>query len=405
MLAKPLSSSMALACLATLGAGLPTLVACKGCKSDQTITPAGLDDTGDGGGTGPEEYTNDWGQWLTMDVMQDGRPALAYYDKTKGGLGFAIANIDGETVEWEREEADGYTNEDGLDVGDRGKYASMAVASDGTVWVAYQDVALENLRWARRDPTTHEWTNNTADGGSEPNGTAGMFAALDLDSSSNPVIAHYDSVAQDLRVSRYNGTAFTSEVVDEGTDAVAADGSTIPANVGMFADLVIQDGVEYLAYYDAASGDLKLAWGASGSNYTIEVVDSGEAGADVGQWPNIVVQGGQLWISYHDVTNQDLMLATGAPGSWSMERVDQAEFVGADSAIFLNGTQPSIVYFDGRNNDMRLATKLGEDWQSEQLAGDEGALGFHNEVVQAGGAYYGACYDYTAHTVWFQRLD
>lgn len=411
LLSPPVSPVLSLGVLTLAGGMLSTQMACKGCQSEQVLTPDDSLDSGDPVDPGPAEYTNDWGQWLSMAVMQDGRPALAFYDRTQGALGFAIANIDGETVEWEREQPDGYINDEGLDVGNRGTYASMAVAGDGTVWAAYQDVNLENLRYARRDPLTGEWTNNTADGGGAPSGTGGMFASLAIDATSSPVVAHYDSGNQALRVARWNGTAFTADFVDQGEPGTDAEGAEVEANVGMYADLEIRDGVEYIAYYDSTHGNLKLAWGVSGGAYSIEVVDDGggsklvEGGGDVGAWPDIVVQDGQLWISYHDVGNQDLVLASGVPGNWTIETIDNGEFVGADSEIFLNGTAPSIAYFDGRNNDMKLATKVGDHWQIETLAGADGALGFHNEVVLAGGAYYAACYDYTSRTVWFDRLD
>lgn len=399
---------LALGGLATATLLLPTQLACRGCASDTQVVPQGADDTGTPGTTPQDEpYTNDWGQYLTMAVLQDGRPALAFYDRTKGALGFAIADTSTDPVTWIREEADGYTV-NGADSGDRGKYASMAVAPDGTVWIAEQDVNLELLRWARRDPATATWESNLADAGAEPSGNAGFFNSLAIDATSSPVITHHDEASGTLRVSRWNGGGFTNTVVDEGEATTDAEGATVDADVGEFANLLIQDGVEYLAYYDRALGNLKLAWGTAG-NYSFEVVDDGggsrhvEGGGDVGQWPDMLVHEGQLWIAYHDVGNQDLRLAHGTPGNWTVETVDSGEFVGADAAIFMNGTQPAIAYFDGRNNDMKLATKVGETWQVETVTGAEGALGFHNEVVQAGGVSYLACCDYTTRTVWFDQ--
>lgn len=394
-------------------AGLTTWPACKGCGSDPAPATADDGDTGagDGGSTEvPAEYTHDWGQWLSMAVTPDDTPAVAYYDRTQGALGYAVADLSTDPVTWQREEVDGYTDESGLDVGDRGQYASMAIAADGTVWIAYKDALLDTLRLAWRDPATGTWESTAADGGGAPSGTGGTFASLALDATSHPVIVHYDTVNKDLRRVRYDGTGFEKSVVDEGADGTDSSGETVEADVGRFARIIIQDGVEYIAYYDAVNGDLKLAWGVDG-DYTIEVVDDGggsrlaEGGGDVGQWPDLVVQDGNLWITYHDVGNQDLMMATGVPGAWTVERVDEGEFVGADSAVFLNGTQPSIAYFDGRNNDMKLATRVGDGWQTEQVTGDQGALGFHNEVVLARGAYWAACYDYTHRTVWFGRLE
>ena len=40
-----------------------------------------------------------------------------------------------------------------------------------------------------------------------------------------------------------------------------------------------------------------------------------------------------------------------------------------------------------------------------QVTDTPGALGFHNEVVVANGTTWGACYDYTNRTLWFESLD
>ena len=48
-----------------------------------------------------EEFTNDWGQWLSMGVLPDGRPVAAFYDATEGALGFAIAELGADgSVTW-----------------------------------------------------------------------------------------------------------------------------------------------------------------------------------------------------------------------------------------------------------------------------------------------------------------
>jgi len=235
-----------------------------------------------------------------------------------------------------------------------------------------------------------------------------MFSSVALDAASSPVIVHYDDMMRQLRMARWNGTAFSTSVIDAGEAVTDADGAEVPADVGGYADIAIADGVEYMAYYDAAAGNLKLAWGTPG-NYTIEVVDDGggnkhlDGGGDVGQWPDVLITDGQVWISYQDVGNQDLLLAHGVPGSWTTEVVDNGEYVGADTALFLNGTEMSMAYFDGRNNDMKMATKIGDAWQVSTLASD-GALGFHNAVVLSNGSYFVACYDYTRRTVWFDHL-
>jgi hypothetical protein len=173
------------------------MTGCRGCQSDVNLVDQD-----------PKEeeipaFTNDFGQWLSMGAMSDGSPAITYYDATDGGVGFAIATIgDDGAVTWAREEVDGYVGENGLDSGDRGKYTSMAVAADDTVWVTYQDVGLGTMRYARRDPQTGTWTSDVADIGGGSSSDAGYFTSLALDSSGNPVAVHYDRKQGSLRPRR-----------------------------------------------------------------------------------------------------------------------------------------------------------------------------------------------------------
>jgi hypothetical protein len=367
---------------------------CNGCKSDVNIIPP--EDTG-------EPFDADWGSWLSMDVMPDGSPAIAYYDATEGGLGFAIATIDEDgAVSWTREEVDGYLNEDNLDTGDRGKYASMKVAADGTVWIVYQDVALKTLRYAVRGDGG--WTTGIADVGGGSSSDAGYFASLALDGDGNPVAVHYDQKQHNLRITRWIGSGFTAEVLAEGEDYVPTDtgSEAVDAQVGEFSKIVISGGIEYVAYYDRAFGDLKLSWGTSGS-HSIETIDTE---GDVGQWPDLLISSGTIHISYHDVGNQDLKYAYGEPGSWTTAAIDSGDYVGADSDIFLDPVSGSVsfAYFDGRNNDMKLAWQSSGTWNLDRVVGSEGALGFHNEVVTSGAVTYAACYDYTNRKLWFSAL-
>ena len=385
--------------LTALAAALlaPTLPGCKGCSKDKGTETGTIGETG----TEEEPYVPaDWGQWLTMAATPEGNAAVAYYDRDKGALGYAEATP-GDAPTWVHEQVDGYTSSEGLDTGDRGKFASMAIADDGTRWIAYQDLLTRTLRYATRT-ADGDWSSGVADTGEGATPKAGAFASLALDGSGYPVVAHYDEAKARLRVAHWNGSSFSGEVVDEGEDVTGDTGGTVDADVGQFARLRISGGTEYIAYYDAAAGALKLAVGTSGS-YDIEVVDDG---GDVGQWPDMLVASdGTIHIAYHDVENQDLKYAVGTPGSWTTTTVDEGEYVGADTALFLNGNYPAIVYFDGRNNDVKLAQNTGSDWTTDTLAGADGALGYHNEVITAAGAHYAACYDYTSRTIWFSPLD
>lgn len=373
------------------------LIGCKSCQENQIIAQEKIGDDADA-----EPFTNKWGAWLSMTTTPDGNPAVSYYDKTVGALGYAVADISSGEPIWRHEEVDGYTNDQGLDEGDRGKFTSLAIASDGRVWISYYDIGLKYLRYATKDPSTDEWTFAMADmgGGSSPD--AGHFSSIALDASENPVIAHYDVGKGNLRIAHWDGAQFTGEIIDQGEDLVDESGNLLAeANAGQFASLTIVDGVEYIAYYDAANGNLKLAIGSSG-NYNIEIVD---AQGNVGQWPDILVEGETIHISYHDVEQQNLKYASGTSGNWNIVTADDSAVVGADTALSLSGGYTTIVYHDAENNDMKIARQNGETWTKETVTGTDGPLGFHNELINIDGRHYAACYDYHQHIVWFDTVD
>ena len=136
--------------------------------------------------------------------------------------------------------------------------------------------------------------------GGGPSPDAGLYSSIAL-SNGSPRIAHYDQGKEQLRIAYYNGSSFTGEVVDRG-ETTDEEGNSVVSNVGKFTALAIgSDGTEYISYYDATNGNLKFAWGGSGS-WNIETVDTGdvemvdeESGevsytpGNVGQWSDIAI--------------------------------------------------------------------------------------------------------------------
>jgi hypothetical protein len=375
------------------------------CRSDTNIVakaPEVEEETPEEVEAVTEPFTADWGQWLSLGVMPSGTPAAAYYNATDGAAGFALGTMaaDG-SVSWAHEKPDGYAIGEGADPGDVGDHMSMAIAADGTVWLAYRDRQNQFLRYAQRDSRGF-WTTGAADRLDGSGVDGGLLTSIAIDASGNPVIAHYDRGSGHLRVARWTGTAFEASIVDEGTAPEAVEGEeAVAANTGLFPDIEIVNGVEYIAYYDKANGDLKLATGTGGT-YSVETVASE---GDVGQWPDMVIDDGTIHIAWHDITNNDLVYTSGEPGSWTHELVDGGDFVGADAALSVNGSAIQVVYFDGFHNDMKRAVATGDGWTTETVTGDQGALGFHNELITVGGARFAGCYDYTNRTLWFDQLD
>ena len=374
---------------------LPVLIAA-GCSCNQEYA---FPERNEVSFDAPENF----GAWLSLDSTPDGTQiAMAYYDLAAGALGFAVGTPqpDG-SVSWAHEPVDGYTGDDGLDRANRGKYASMKVAADGTVWIAYHDVDQGGLYVSQRLGPGN-WTEAEkvdVGGGSAP--SAGQWASLALDANDRPVIAHHDGGTGTLRTTRFDGTSWTSEEIWTGSDYTVTgdtgEDTTIEANVGTYARLLIHDSTEYIAFYDAAWKTLNLLEGTPGS-YTHTVVDDT---GDAGQWPSMWTDGGSLKIAYHDVANQDLVLSSREAGAWNREIVDSGDYRGADTEIFLRGDTLSVLYFDGANNDQLLATQDGE-WTTETVGGASAAVGFHNEVVEVRGVHWLASYDYTNQTLFIQ---
>lgn len=370
-----------------LVAPLVLLAGCN-CRNDATYTPLA-----------PTVFENDHGQWLSMDTSPAGELVVSYYDRTRGGVGFAIGRTqdDGDVL-WTYEEVDGYPDDQGLDPGDRGLFTSLAVAESGRVWVAYYDMDNQLLRAAFRDGGV--WTVEQADSGSGLNPDTGLWASLALDAEGNPVIAHYDAANASLRVARRSADGeWSGEEVWSG-EPVTGDEGEIPASVGQFARLEILDGTEYIAFYDAAAGDLNLLEGTGGTFSHSVVATEG----DVGQWPSLALDGSTLLLAFHDISNQDLVLGTRRDGAWTFETVDDGEYVGADTEVFAGTTEVGIVYFDGQFNDMRIARSSGGPWSYESLGSDGVALGYHNEVTFTNGRFWVASYDYTNRRIFAAPL-
>lgn len=364
----------------------------------------------------------DHGSWLSMDLAPDNeRIVIAYYDREFEGLGFATGMVDAEgAVNWLHERVDGYSDpESGLPTGNRGKYASMKVAPDGSVWIAYQDVVRGQLRFAHRVGGPNTWITDQIEGPDAsvlgtPKGN-GHWASLAINGEGKPVVAYHDAdlgvlkravlASIDTAEDGSASYAWDTQVVQtgEGFNGLndAGDPVTRDANVGQYARLMIRDGVEYIAYYDAGQRRLGLLEGSAG-NYTQQFITP--EGVNMGQWPSMMIAEGTLHIAFHDVQNQNLMVASRGAGGWRLEVADSADFVGADTEIVRRGGTIGVVYFDGQYNNMKYAEKSGEAWTSRTLA-SEGAVGFHNEVIRRGEDFWAASYDFVSRQVFITKIE
>lgn len=374
----------------TLLTMVPVLVAAVGCNYEYDFP------------NGPRyaQAPRDIGSWLSMDVAPDGvRPTVTFYDRFQGGISYAVGTpgADG-TLTWTYEQVDGYPDENGLDLNDVGKFTSQATAPDGTVWVAYTDAVNRGLRVAHRIGGG-VWDEPTiVDIGS------GQWASLALDGAGNPVVAHTDPGAPSVKISRFAGGSWETEVAYTPAPFEGVDPDGLPVSRPAGAShtrLLIDGGTEYVAFHDSGAQALRLLEGGKG-NWSQSVLD--ESG-EVGQWPSLAKDGAKLYVAYHDVGNQDLMLATKEGASIAAEVVDQGAFKGADTEVFVRGGAVNIVYFDGENNDMLHAVRNAGSWKVEQLGGADAAVGFHNEVVEVADGWWVASYDFTNRVLFTSKLN
>ena len=218
--------------------------------------------------------------------------------------------------------------------GDRGTYTSLTFGPDGTAWASYYDVGARALRYGKRHPTLGAWSTGIADTGEGSSKDAGLFSSIAIGADGTPIIAHHDRGKGTLRVARWNGAEFVGGVFDRG-EAFTADTGTEEedkdANVGQFVRLRVVDGKEYMAYYDAANGDLEFSVGND-----IEVVDSE---GDVGM-ARLPCHGRHHphRLSWRQPATR---YAVGSPGAWTISVIDDKPYTGADTALFFNGDASS----------------------------------------------------------------
>ncbi len=127
-----------------------------------------------------------------------------------------------------------------------GIYNSIALKSDDTPCVAYQDATTSDLYYACNTGDCDGWNVELV----ASTGAVGSYASLGFNSNDEPYIAYYDETNKRLMMAHDDGTGFTTFVVDES------------ASVGTYADLAIDpsDNV-HVSYYDADANALKYAVG------------------------------------------------------------------------------------------------------------------------------------------------
>lgn len=369
--------------LLCLAVPLATLTAC-GCNDDpdEPVTPEPT-----------PEPDHDRGYYLDMDMDSQGRVWLSYQDRLDTGHALVAARGSGDPMEFTYFSVDGHGEVvNGILQGayDAGNYSSIAVDASDRAHVAHWNKDSGQLMYAVSSGDS--FAPATV-------GDGGQFASIGIINGTDPIIAYY--TGSQLKVS-HKVNAWVHELVDEGTAPEVPEGEPeIDADVGSYADLLVAaDGTVYVAYYDVANGDLKVASGGP-DDWTVETwYDEG----DVGAWPSLSEHGGEIWVAFQDNDNRDLLVGRRVADALEVEVVDDAGFVGADGSVAWVGDTMAVMYHDGVNNDAKLALNDGTGWTVTTHMAD-GAVGFFNTILPAAtGDLNWSCFNHTSTEIVFQRF-
>lgn len=203
---------------------------------------------------------------------------IAYYDSLVGDLFLARLGPGGTSIVPVDQ------------AGDVGRSCSIRVTANGETHIAYHDATVGRLRHARF--VGGGWSYLTIATG------AGIGRTCVLAADGNALGgAYYDPVNGDLHWARWDGTTWTTGLVDAANDV----GSSCSVALGFGSVLDI-------AYYDATSTALKFARVTSlGTVAFIDIVDTGNVGR-----PNAIMlhpTTAAVTIAYYDATVRQIKYA------------------------------------------------------------------------------------------------
>ena len=100
--------------------------------------------------------------------------------------------------------------------GNVGRYASLAIADDGTRYIAYYDsYDLWLAIW-----NGSSWSYSVVDDGGPADNRVGQECSLALDSAGNPHISYWDYTAADLKYAFWTGSVWDISIIDGLTSSV-----------------------------------------------------------------------------------------------------------------------------------------------------------------------------------------
>ena len=245
-----------------------------------------------------------------------------------------------------------------------GEYASIAVASDGALHVAYFDSGNYRLKYAKRAAGSASWAVETVP---DPSGNnVGQHNAIAVDNAGRIHISYFDYDNADLKYAMRpsGGVSWTIDTIDN--DA---------GDVGKYSAIAVGgDGYVHVSYYDASATKLELKYATNATGTWVR--STADGAENVGTYSSIVIDAtGNAHISYYDSKNGRLKYVTGLSHAWSVPTtLDNTGNVGKYSSLALDGDgKLHIAYYDAGNPGLKYVTNVPGPWSDPPDTLDSGS--------------------------------
>ncbi len=261
----------------------------------------------------------------------------------------------------------------------------------------------DQLYYACWNPTVSKWQSEVVD--SAP--LTGAYAALAFNSNSRPFISYYDAANGNLKLAYNLAGVWVLKVVDTNPVALSSEDSTQEDDTTTSPEL--------RAFYDKLQS---IPWSnpLEATNPQMDIAEIVYDGGGVGKHTSIAVDHlGRVHISYYDDDNRDLKYALldGISPIPVIEVVDlylDQGRVGLWSSIAVdaNGV-PQIAYMSEKYDDLKFAWRKGNPindvWDKWTVDSASNVGSFASLAVDANGLPLISYMDFANYNLKFARMD